>query len=66
MKGIKTKDYFILKYRIKLQMITITAVILGVFTGNYLSKINIKIFNIAREIISAVMLNIILLFFKKK
>ncbi len=63
-RGMKTKDFSGLKYRFKLQVFTILAILLATFTAIHLLKIDTKIFNIARELLSAIMLNIVLLFFK--
>ncbi len=65
-RGMKTKDFSGLKYRLKLQVFTMPVILLATFTVIHLLKIDTKIFDTATDLLSAIMLNIVLLFLKKK
>lgn len=65
-RGMKTKDFSGLKYSLKFQAFIMLGILLATFTVIYLLKIDTKIFNIASELLSAIMINIVLLFFNKK
>lgn len=65
-RGMNTKNFSDLKYRLKFQLFTMLGILLANFTAIHLLKIDTKIFNIAKELLSAIMINIVFLFLKKK
>lgn len=62
----KTKDFSDLKDRLKYQVRFILGILLANLVVIYLLKIDTQIFNIVNDLMTAVVVNIISLFIKKK
>ncbi|MGN9166153.1 hypothetical protein ACTNDY_12875 [Tissierellaceae bacterium HCP3S3_D8] len=65
-KGVKTKEFSDLKYRVRAQVCYIIGILLATFILSYLLKIDTKIFEKTKVITLAIVVNIVFLFTKKK
>lgn len=65
-RWIKTKNNSVLKYRLKLQFFLILIIVLATLTSTHLLKIDTKVFDMLKDAMAAIGINIVLLFVKKK